>query len=66
MASLTASIRARTPHREALIYMLREAAELKHAIMCQYLFAAFFLKQSEDEGLTKAELPASHRPDRRR
>src|SRR5262249_52214980 len=39
-------------HREALIYMLCEAAELEHGIMCQYLFAAFSLKQSEDEGLT--------------
>ena len=28
-------------HREALIYMLYEAAELEHGIMCQYLFAAF-------------------------
>jgi truncated hemoglobin YjbI len=48
-------------HREALIYMLCEAAELEHAIMCQYLFAAFSLKQSEDEGLTKAELAATGR-----
>ena len=31
-------------HREALIYMLYEAAELEHGIMCQYLFAAFSLK----------------------
>jgi CDGSH-type Zn-finger protein/truncated hemoglobin YjbI len=45
-------------HREALIYMLCEAAELEHAIMCQYLFAAFSLKQTEDEGLTAAELDA--------
>jgi len=30
-------------HREALVYMLCEAAELEHAIMCQYLFAAFSL-----------------------
>jgi hypothetical protein len=43
-------------HREALIYMLCEAAELEHGIMCQYLFAAFSLKQREDEGLTNAEL----------
>ena len=28
-------------HREALIYMLCEAAELEHGIMCQYLYAAF-------------------------
>ena len=27
-------------HREALIYMLCEAAELERGIMCQYLFAA--------------------------
>jgi CDGSH-type Zn-finger protein/truncated hemoglobin YjbI len=45
-------------HREALIYMLCEAAELEHGIMCQYLFAAFSLKQREDEGLTAAELEA--------
>src|SRR3989440_7605283 len=45
-------------HREALIYMLCEAAELEHGIMCQYLFAAFSLKQDEDEGLTPEELEA--------
>jgi CDGSH-type Zn-finger protein/truncated hemoglobin YjbI/ferredoxin len=45
-------------HREALIYMLCQAAELEHGIMCQYLFAAFSLKQSTDEGLSDAELDA--------
>ena len=45
--------------REALIYMLCEAAELEHGIMCQYLFAAFSLKQSTDEGLSDAELEAA-------
>jgi Ferritin-like len=45
-------------HREALIYMLCEAAELEHGIMCQYLFAAFSLKQRADEGLTPEELEA--------
>ena len=48
-------------HREALIYMLCEAAELEHGIMCQYLFAAFSLKQREDEVLTKGELAAVER-----
>src|ERR1019366_860319 len=48
-------------HREALIYMLCEAAELEHGIMCQYLFAAFSLKQREDEGLTSRELAAVDR-----
>ncbi len=45
-------------HREALIYMLCQAAELEHGIMCQYLYAAFSLKQSEDEGLSPAEARA--------
>jgi len=48
-------------HREALIYMLCEAAELEHGIMCQYLFAAFSLKQTANEGLTDAELAAVRR-----
>ena len=45
-------------HRDALIYMLSEAAELEHAIMCQYLFAAFTLKTSTDEGVTERQLAA--------
>src|SRR5262245_14216646 len=52
-------------HREALIYMLCEAAELEHGIMCQYLFAAFSLKEREDEGLTPEELEAVTRWRRR-
>src|SRR4051794_8206161 len=38
--------------------MLCQAAELEHGIMCQYLFAAFSLKQRADEGLTPEELDA--------
>jgi CDGSH-type Zn-finger protein/truncated hemoglobin YjbI len=48
-------------HREALIYMLCEAAELEHGIMCQYLYAAFSLTQSAGEGLTAAEAEAVQR-----
>src|SRR5581483_2923384 len=48
-------------HREALIYMLCEAAELEHGIMCQYLYAAFSLKQTQDEGLTAEEAEATNR-----
>ena len=48
-------------HREALIYTLCQAAELEHGIMCQYLFAAFSLKQSTEEGLTEAEAAAAVR-----
>ena len=55
-------------HREALIYMLCEAAELEHGIMCQYLFAAFSLKTAQDEGLNERRaravdpLAAARRP----
>ena len=48
-------------HREPLIYMLCAAAELEHALMCEYLFAAFSLKRSVDEGLTNDQLDAVER-----
>jgi CDGSH-type Zn-finger protein/truncated hemoglobin YjbI len=48
-------------HREALIYMLCEAAELEHGIMCQYLYAAFSLKQGAGEGLTDEQVAAVRR-----
>ena len=48
-------------HREALIYMICAAAELEHALMCEYLFAAFSLKESKDEGLTGEQLAAVNR-----
>jgi truncated hemoglobin YjbI/CDGSH-type Zn-finger protein len=48
-------------HREPLIYMLCAAAELEHALMCEYLFAAFTLKRSTDEGLTEDQLETVER-----
>ena len=48
-------------HREALIYMLCEAAELEHGIMCGYLYGAFSLKQSADEGMSASEAEAVQR-----
>ena len=48
-------------HREALIYMLCEAAELEHGIMCQYLFAAFSIKQDAVEGLTDDQVTTVRR-----
>jgi Ferritin-like len=48
-------------HREALVYLLGEAAELEHAILCEYLFAAFSLKQATAEGLTEDQLYAVKR-----
>jgi hypothetical protein len=48
-------------HREALIYMICAAAELEHALMCEYLFAAFSLKETTDEGLSEEQLLAVNR-----
>jgi hypothetical protein len=48
-------------HREALVYMICSAAEMEHALMCEYLFAAFSLKERRDEGLTAPQLEAVDR-----
>jgi hypothetical protein len=48
-------------HREALIYMICQAAELEHALMCEYLFAAFSLKDRVDEGVSEGQLSAIKR-----
>lgn len=45
-------------NREELIFLLSEASALEHMIMCQYLFAAFSLKQDMNEGVTAAQLEA--------
>jgi len=48
---------ARTPSREQLVYLLYEAAELEHNLMCTYLYAAFSLRRGTAEGLTAEEAP---------
>jgi hypothetical protein len=42
--------------RKELTYLLCEAAELEHGIMCQYLYAAFSLKQRADAALPADQL----------
>jgi hypothetical protein len=48
-------------HREALIYTLGKAAALEHLVMCQYLYAAFSLKDRQDDGLPTEQLEAVKR-----
>ena len=48
-------------HREALIWTLGKAAALEQLVMCQYLYAAFSIKDRDDEGLTQEQLGASRR-----
>ena len=45
-------------HREHLWWLLSEAAQLEHMIMCQYLFAEFSLKNGTGDGLTGEQAEA--------
>ena len=47
--------------REELIYLLCEAAEFEHAVMCTYLYAMWSLKRDASEGVTAEELAAIER-----
>lgn len=38
-------------HRDELVFMLNQATELEHSLSCSYLFTAFSLKNSVEEGL---------------
>jgi hypothetical protein len=42
--------------REELVYLLGEACELEHGLLCEYLYAQFSLKRSVEEGLTAEQL----------
>ena len=46
----------RIENRAQLIYLLTEAAELEHGVMCCYMFAAFSMKQSTSEGITEEQV----------
>jgi CDGSH-type Zn-finger protein/uncharacterized Fe-S cluster protein YjdI len=52
---------SKAPSREQALHALYEAAELEHCLMCTYLYAAFSLKCSVDEGVTVAQLEAVKR-----
>jgi ferritin-like protein len=42
--------------REELVYLLGEACEIEHGLMCEYLYAPFSLKRTLGEGLTPEQL----------
>ena len=42
----------RVEHREELVWLLAQACELEHGLMCEYLFAQFTLKRTQQEGLS--------------
>ena len=47
--------------RKELTYLLCQAAELEHGVMCQYLYAAFSLRSAPGPGLRDEQLPAVER-----
>ena len=47
--------------RKELTYLLSQGAELEHAVMCQYLYAAFSLKSSPGPGVRADQLEAVER-----
>lgn len=47
--------------REELIYLLTEAAEFEHTVMCTYLYAQWTLKRDESEGISREEKEAIDR-----
>jgi hypothetical protein len=46
----------RVEHREELVWLLTQACELEHGLMCEYLFAQFTLKRNPQEGLSDQQL----------
>ena len=46
----------RVESREELIYLLGEACELEHGLLCEYLYAQFSLKRSVAEGVSEDQL----------
>ena len=46
----------RIENRAQLIYLLTEAAEIEHNVLCCYLFAQFSMKDDTSEGLTVEQL----------
>ena len=51
-------------NREELLFLLGEASQLEHMLMCEYLFAVFSLKRDVSEGITPEQLEAINRWDR--
>jgi hypothetical protein len=46
----------RVESREELVWLLVQACELEHGLMCEYLFAQFTLKRTQQEGLSAEQL----------
>jgi hypothetical protein len=54
--AVPAGQRLRIESREQLLYLLTQACELEHGLMCEYLFAQWSLKREVGEGVTEQQL----------
>jgi hypothetical protein len=48
--------RLKVETREEVVYLLGQACEIEHGLMCEYLYAQFSLKRGPGEGLTSGQL----------
>jgi hypothetical protein len=55
-AAMTAEPPLQVESRKEIAYLLGEARELEHGLMCEYLYARFSLKRTAGEGLTPEQL----------
>lgn len=46
----------RVESREELVYLLGEACEIEHGLLCEYLYAQFSLKRGVEEGVSPQQL----------
>jgi ferritin-like protein len=53
---LAVELPLRVERREELVWLLAQAGELEHGLMCEYLFAQFTLKRTQQEGLSVEQL----------
>lgn len=53
---MTAEPPLQVESREEIVYLLGEACELEHGLMCEYLYARFSLKRTVGKGLTPEQL----------
>ena len=56
-SSLAVEPPLRVEHREELVWLLVQACELEHGLMCEYLFAQFTLKHTGQEGSATSSWP---------
>src|ERR1700749_3780748 len=53
---MTAEPPLQVESREELVYLLGEACEIEHGLMCESLYAQFSLKRTAGEGLTPEQV----------